>query len=63
MLVSTWIPKNTTAMMETWRWSSCCAKPGQARARERLVVTSPRTMVSVRRIRATIPLARVVYHR
>ena len=63
MLVSTWMARNTTARIEMRRWISCWAKPGQLRDRARLVVVSPRTMVRVRRIRLTIPLARVVYQR
>ena len=45
-LVSTWMATNTMAIMEIRRWSSCWAKPGQLRARARVVVASPRTMVS-----------------
>ena len=60
-LVSTWRPTNTTAIMERRRCSSCWAKPGQLRARARVAVVRPSTMVSVSRIMATRPLARVAY--
>ena len=62
-LVSTWRPRKTTASMEMRRWISCWAKPGQWRARARLVVAMPRTMVTVSRMRATMPVARVAYQR
>ena len=60
-LVSTWMPTNTTAIMEMRRCISCCAKPGQLRARARVVVVMPSTMVSVSRTSAMRPLARVAY--
>ena len=47
--------------MEMRRCISCCAKPGQLRARARVVVVMPSTMVSVSRISAMRPLARVAY--
>ncbi len=62
-LVRTWIATNTTAIMEMRRWISCCAKPGQLRARARVVVVMPSTMVSVSRISAMRPLARVAYQK
>ena len=43
------------------RCISCWANPGQLRARARVVVVRPRTMVSVRRTKAMSPLARVAY--
>ncbi len=49
-------------MMEMRRCISCWANPGQLRARARVVVVRPSTMVRVRRTRAMMPLARVAYH-
>ena len=63
MLVSTWMAKKTMDNMEIRRWNSWWAKPGQLRARVRLVVVNPSTMVSVSRTRATIPLALVMYQK
>ncbi len=63
MLVSMWMARKTIDNMETRRWSSWWAKPGQLRARARAVVVSPRTMVNVSRTSATIPLARVTYQK
>ena len=40
------MPRKTTAIMEMRRCISCCAKPGQFRARARVVVVMPSTMVS-----------------
>jgi hypothetical protein len=62
-LVRTWMARNTTASTEMRRWSSCWAKPGHWRALARFVVARPRTIVAVRRTKATIPVARVVYQR
>jgi hypothetical protein len=53
----------TTERMEIRRWISCCAKPGQLRARARVVVVRPSNIVAVRRMRAIRPLARVAYQR
>jgi hypothetical protein len=47
--------------MEMRRCSSWCANPGQRRARVRVVVVMPSTIVNVRRTIAMSPLARVAY--
>jgi len=51
------------AIMEIRRWSSWWAKPGQLRARVRVVVVNPSTMVNVRRTTVTIPVALVMYQK
>ena len=62
-LVTTWIARKTTASMETRRWISCWAKPGQLRAFARVVVIRPSTIVKVNKMSAIRPLARVAYQR
>src|ERR1700685_1646701 len=60
-LVTTWMARKTTAIIDSRRCISCTAKPGQFRARTRDDVTRPSTMVAVSRTSVITPVARVMY--
>ena len=61
--MTTWMVRATTASREALRWRADTTNRGHPGRAYRTASVRPRTMVTVRRIRATRPKPLVRYHR